>query len=83
MSDLVGNPEDRFSHNEAHLPLWLCQKQYFSVDSHFAHFDSADSTGRGFSIIPHTKTGLIIAKLASIHIGEKLLMIMLSFDYAY
>ena len=24
MSDLVGNPEDRFSHNEAHLCLtWL------------------------------------------------------------
>ena len=24
MSDLVGNPEDRFSHNEAHLLYYFC-----------------------------------------------------------
>ena len=23
MSDLVGNPEDRFSQNEAHIKIWL------------------------------------------------------------
>ena len=26
MSQLVGNPEDRFSHNEAHLSHWLLTK---------------------------------------------------------
>ena len=25
MSDLVGNPEDRFSHNKAQISLFLCQ----------------------------------------------------------
>ena len=34
MSDLVGNPEDRFSHNEAHLPrdeAQIADNQIFRV----------------------------------------------------
>ena len=31
MSDLVGNPEDRFSHNEAHLLDSVCVKYIFNM----------------------------------------------------
>ena len=34
MWDLVGNPEDRFSHNEAHLSIFMLMK---AADSHVGH----------------------------------------------
>ena len=38
MSDLVGNPEDRFSHNEAHLNV---------------HNDDSDHPGHSLSLVSH------------------------------
>ena len=34
MSDLVGNPEDRFSHNEAHLSISDVKNQYKRFRAH-------------------------------------------------
>ena len=46
MSDLVGNPEDRFSHNEAHIGL---SKEEVSIKSIYTHlvggyFSNHDTT---------------------------------------
>ena len=38
MSDLVGNPEDRFSHNEAHLAT-----ERIATDVHSSGFERLDS----------------------------------------
>ena len=35
VSDLVGNPEDRFSHNEAHICEELCYVNMCIIISHF------------------------------------------------
>ena len=48
MSDLVGNPEDRFSHNEAQLRLYNLRVGYrFEL--------SEDSRSRGIFYVANTK----------------------------
>ena len=37
MSDLVGNPEDRFSHNEAHLGQYVGQVLIFALNKEFVY----------------------------------------------
>ena len=37
MSDLVGNPEDRFSHNEAHFNKMFLDPQGVAVQTHHVH----------------------------------------------
>ena len=41
MSELVGNPEDRFSHNKAHI-IFLKKKQFFTSTVIFlGHLDTS------------------------------------------
>ena len=38
MSDLVGNPEDRFSRDAAHLCITICFFQLFGIPQHYGIF---------------------------------------------
>ena len=44
MSDLVGNPEDWFSHNEAHLIFDLSRTVFFLSSKHSVNSQIADQT---------------------------------------
>ena len=55
MSDLVGNPEDRFSHNEAHIVLML-----MFVNSFYVYFVDLEP----YWHIKHLKSGRL--KLATV-----------------
>ena len=47
MSDLVGNPEDRFSQNEAHIIIFFQVRQYIhSVNGHYVLRDDHKSVGK-------------------------------------
>ena len=60
MSDLVGNPEDRFSHNEAHINLY--RFTIFSPKDGQPCMDHDRSTGEGVGPQEYTLIKLKVLK---------------------